>query len=548
MEVQDAEGERVAAAVTVPRIPLVPGEPITLSLAVRTERSGQPFTAALAFFDAQGRWIQPGANLDLEGVGEADWRRWRVTYRSYPEQARSVEVLLAATSWKPEQRGAAWFRDVDVAFGEPWREARGSPVGELAGAAVWSNRPEQRVRPELRPPTGEPAPVRLAALRGESECFQIAVRTGSAWQLDEVAIEPLSAGGHELSPDVFGLLEAVTVDVVRPSDPLGRRGPTPDPLPQLRLPWVPPPGRSSALFVTTRIPLDAPAGSYVGALVLRSGQERLRVPVELRVIDATLPLRPSRATAFDLPSDIVAAAHGVVGDPVGRAQIADRYLAAMARGRVGATDPMQAAPLDVLIPQWGWRGGRIVDADSRVLALRPGGLSPLQSEARTQMAVPLIPGETLELTFRARAKGDGAAYRAVWTLLDPYDREIGQVEQYLTESGYWRDRSLSLPPDRVPSGAVAALVRFVAVSDEVWLDTVSARSSGDPTEELIPNVGFEADVTALPLELWSVAFDQAADRALDQLGMRAFRVWLDGMAYGRRQERFDGALLGFGPG
>jgi len=552
IEVADDTTDKVAYAQPLGFVDLMAGEPLTLDFRVRTAESGQKFTAAVAFYDARERWLAAGTNLDVEGIGEPEWRRWRVTYRQLPEGAVKARVLLSPTLWQAERTGTAWFAEVDVSFGEPWAKARGVPVGTAGGLTVWVNRPEQRVGPDMLPPTGEAGGADLAGIRGEIESFQIGLRApGAAANLVRIAASPLVSDSHRIPASWIELREAALVRVREASDPVGTTGRIPDPLLPLELPVTAWAGESKALWVSVRIPRDAVAGDYTGTieLLLQSG-ETLTVPVSLRVFDADLPAIPALDSAFEVPLPTVAKFHGVAGDPDATARLAEVYLAELARARLNATDPTRHAPMEVEAPGWGWRGGRVVEGarSPRAMALDSTGSAPADRRLRTLRAVPVLADEALTLRWQARSSAGAGGYRMIWTAVDQRDRTVWSKGEDFRAGPGWAPQRRSLPIPSLPSTTVAVYVEFAANWGPVALDDVSLVSDSDPKEPLIPNGDFEVDPSTLTFELWSDRFERAAARAFGPLGQQRFRLEVPGFPGGRREQIEDGLMLGFADG
>jgi hypothetical protein len=157
-----------------------------------------------------------------------------------------------------------------------------------------------KVRPH-ESPTGA-SRASIFAARNEFESFQVVVMAPSApvRALRASFPQPLTGPGGAVIPS-----RNVTVyregyyNVRTPSDREGAVGRWPDPLipeidPLLRqarnaFPVEVPAGENRAIWVDIQVPIDAPAGVYQGNLELTAEGVAMYVPVELKVLNFTLP-------------------------------------------------------------------------------------------------------------------------------------------------------------------------------------------------------------------------------------------------------------------
>jgi hypothetical protein len=166
---------------------------------------------------------------------------------------------------------------------------------------------------KVRPHEAPAGPLRasLFAARNEFESFQVAVMAPEAPLLALRASfpEPLTGPDGAVIPS-----RNVTVyredyyDVLTPSDLEGAVGPWPDPLipavdPLLgeernAFPVDVPTGENRVIWVDIQVPIDAPAGVYQGTLELSAQGVSLRLPVELKVLNFTLPSTTTLKSSF----------------------------------------------------------------------------------------------------------------------------------------------------------------------------------------------------------------------------------------------------------
>ena len=183
------------------------------------------------------------------------------------------------------------------------------PSGDPLSLAVFGS--AVKVRPERLADGGTSA--LLVAARNEFESFQIAVSAPDK-ALSGVT---MSLAGPLLGPGGATLPEAnITVyreayyTVVTPSDLEGAPGRWPDPLiptldtlvgePRNAFPVDVPQGENRVAWLDLRVPLDAPPGLYRGRVDVKADGHGGTVPVELEVIDYTLPSTTTLKSVFEL--------------------------------------------------------------------------------------------------------------------------------------------------------------------------------------------------------------------------------------------------------
>lgn len=144
--------------------------------------------------------------------------------------------------------------------------------------------------------------VRLSAARDEAESFQLVVVPGNG-ALDRVDVEtpPLQGPGTTL-PVRWRRVEYV--ETAAPGYPTEYVGWWPDPL------FPPGPFAVRAdyrqpLWFTVSVPSDAPPGTYRGTVVIRSGGNSVRVPVDLRVRSFRVPRPGTLAAPFGLYASVL---------------------------------------------------------------------------------------------------------------------------------------------------------------------------------------------------------------------------------------------------
>jgi hypothetical protein len=264
--------------------------------------------------------------------------------RLLKRRARVVAVLAALMSPLPARAAVVWA--IDDGERIP-RDAVSLPYATGAGNPVWS--PGQ--------------PIRLFALRDEVVAYQIVVAADGA-PLDGVSVDVAPFAGprgdairsERFIEWFFEIPRQSSADgedaclgwVSGSGPPPGRfTGVVPDALIPVEVApaWAPWPMRVAArgngvVWIDVTVPRDQPAGTYRALVTVRGGGETLAtLPVELEVLDATLPARPIGTLMFY--------GQGNLRRRIGAADAAERQLWTLFRQHRLTPVHNVAAPEDV---------------------------------------------------------------------------------------------------------------------------------------------------------------------------------------------------------
>jgi len=172
----------------------------------------------------------------------------------------------------------------------------------LYGAALWAATNGEMIC-RWDPPRYGADRAQIAAARNEREAFQVVIDTTEGLRDVVVSATDLAhTQGQATIPAQQVAVERVQeVYLSRPlvgtKGYIGGYGYRPYPhrggwYPDAILPWrkcdIPAGGRKVA-WVTVKVPKDAPAGEYRGALIAECSGRELRLPIELKVFDFSLP-------------------------------------------------------------------------------------------------------------------------------------------------------------------------------------------------------------------------------------------------------------------
>ena len=145
------------------------------------------------------------------------------------------------------------------------------------------------------PDSAAPAPLKfssIATARNGHSSFQIALRSTSPASV-KVRMTPPRLKKTTLETSVFhvGYVRVASHPKDVPLDELVRPevGLYPDPLYPLTTKWTLDAGRTEAVWISIFTPVDASPGIYKGAVEIRSGKRKLRLPFQVEVFAATVP-------------------------------------------------------------------------------------------------------------------------------------------------------------------------------------------------------------------------------------------------------------------
>lgn len=220
--------------------------------------------------------------------------------------------------------------------------------------------PNVLVRPGDAPATS--AAARIVASGNEFESVQVVVQAGHAplTGVDvDVAGSLVGPGGAAIPTSAFTVYRVGYYGVAgHPSD--GDLGGALGAFPDILVPRVDsiwneqraafpidvPAGENRLAWIDLLVPAGTPAGSYVGASIVVTGNGGLArsIPVELEVIDLDLPSTTSLDGGFDINPNRVCAAHACSTIPGGASAVTAMYARVALDNRLTLAKPPDATP------------------------------------------------------------------------------------------------------------------------------------------------------------------------------------------------------------
>lgn len=303
--------------------------------------------------------------------------------------------------------------------------------------------------------------VRLTAARGEGESLQLGIVPLDRDLSDiRVRVEPLrrKGGGGSIGPDACELYRVGYVHVAGPS---AGAPPTPSWWPDPLLPVDGPfaaRGVCQPVWLDLFVPRSARAGRYTGGILVEAAGHRERVPVELEVLDFTLPVEHSLRQLFVFRASLVSQKYfGGDGDdyvkkvPVERIlRMADvilkRRLGVHVWGNESAGHPSAVMPYlrEEKTPQ-GWRFD-FTETDRVLTHLRAAGM------------------RTLYCGFSPVWKFAGEREQPYLEFLEAY---LQAVQAHLEEKGWLEEAVYYMPDEPWQEESVVSCIRLAELAGRV---------------------------------------------------------------------------------
>jgi hypothetical protein len=445
--------------------------------------------------------------------------------------------------------------------------AAGGPYGYLIQAgppcAVWWAEGAYKVMRDDPVPAARQPVVRIAAARNEYEPFLVVLRPEARLDGVRVAAAALvNDKGGTIGPGDVSVCHVEYVNVIAPTDALGRAGWWPDPLPPYDGPFTASAGENHPLWITVRVPRDAESGFYRGAVSLSAAGWSCLVPVELTVRGFALPDRASIRSSFGLPTGDIKAYHNLETREE-LEKVVDLYYQDLRAHRLAPTSPFELYLMRVETSGVFWKGGEFVTegAHGGRRALEIVDDTAEENVAATYQAPISIAGRTpLELSLWARTAEAGDKYTVLCEFLTPEGTWIAGANllQVFEGSTEWKPETVKFPP--LPDAAASlGLSLFPAFRDNAgttvgtaWFDDIALRAAPKGPEaridSLLPGGDFEMPIEGMTVAVDFTEFDRGARRVLDELGFNAYNLHLEGLGTGSFYSRKEGTFCGFRQG
>lgn len=203
------------------------------------------------------------------------------------------------------------------------------------------------------------AQMSLSLAGNESEAVQLVLRPEKALRGLNASIGALTgAEGQQIPKEAVQLRQVRYVFVETASDPIGRVGNWPDPLPLLPAGLDLPAGQNLPIWLCVTAPKGTPAGIYKAEIELKADGYSAKVPISVQVYGFSLPDESSVRSMFGFSPGLVTQYHKLTDDAQKR-EMLDKYLKMFASHRISPYNP---APMEGFGYRFAmghnWVGGR----------------------------------------------------------------------------------------------------------------------------------------------------------------------------------------------
>jgi hypothetical protein len=510
--------------------------------------TGQPvsgtLTVAVTPQTGEGRTYSEGFSVSADGSESL-----AVTYEVLDTGAHSIAVAAR------EERGGDRLFEAQAEFSvaELYASDFGYLISEDDAAALWWAEGPYKISRERPAPQQKGPRLLLEAARNEYEPVQLVIRPQRDLRGLTAQVSDLSGPGNaSMAADAMRIDRVEYVNVRVPTDSEGCEGWWPDPLPPVDGPFDAKAGRNHPLWITVHVPKDARAGRYDGTVSLNAEGWKAEVPLALRVFDFALPDETHLQSGFGLSSGSVRQYHNLETDEELR-QVFDLYLQNFAAHRISPYDPMQLDPITVEWTGMPWTGGE-VDREEKASGQASIKVEDANDTAtidvHTTDLMPVDPQIAYVFRWACKTALDGQDYLVTLQTYDANEQWLSgrNIDLAATGTGEWTTEERSLAGRFTPEARYARLVlRPVPWTEDgqhtgtAWFDDIALqRADGGP--DLIPNPGFENLDQQGDVRVDFSAFDQAAQRAFDELHMNSFRLRIEGMGGGTFHSRHYGRI------
>ena len=186
-------------------------------------------------------------------------------------------------------------------YDENWGQALDA---ETKGFALWTAEEEMRVAPWRGVPSAKTKGVAIAAAANEAEAVQLVVKAGASTVKGvcvSVSGDLVDARGRRLPSSAVDVRQVTYLDIRHVTDRTSSPGLWPEPLEPVPESGIEVPSHENRPFwVRVKVPKGTPAGTYRGALAVRSASESAQVPFSVEVFGFELPDVMTLKTSFGL--------------------------------------------------------------------------------------------------------------------------------------------------------------------------------------------------------------------------------------------------------
>ncbi len=437
--------------------------------------------------------------------------------------------------------------------------------------ALWWASSGWKISPFKSLPQTTSRTMTVRAARNEAEAVQLVIRSPSFLTGFIARPEPLTGPASAVIPaENIDLLRVRYVDVTTPTDKSATAGAWPDPLCPFKKPINLPANQNQPLWVRVKVPVQVPAGIYLGYIHLTAQGYRAEVPLRVEVYDFTLPEKMTCTTAFGFSAANVFRYHNLKADEQQR-QVLDKYWASFSDHHISPYNPAPLDPVKVTWPslkpppsKWdNWENLRLVSNETHsgngAMLIYDDNTAENVTVSYKPMIAICPQGLRIRFWYRVAVPD----HRFLVTL-NHFDKEGQWIsghnnDMIIKGSGQWQefdDVITNFPAQACSVRLVARATRWTETGEQiglVWLDDVSVTNPQTKQEwvtggnfEFSPRTELLLPPEKLKPKLNFTAWDKAMTRALDYHHFNSFRLDIPGIGGGTFHAINPPQLLGFG--
>ncbi|NLN91193.1 MAG: DUF4091 domain-containing protein [candidate division WS1 bacterium] len=434
------------------------------------------------------------------------------------------------------------------------------------GGSLWwcdSTRKVSTSRPPA-PVAAEPVAPALSAARGEFEALQLVLRPESPVTGVQVSVTHLTGPGGVIDAGSISIEHVEYVNITRRTDPTGVEGEWPDPLPPYDGAFDLTAGRNHPLWIRVHVPYGTPAGEYTGTLSIEAEagappfDERIEVPLSMRVFDFDLPQAQDLTATFGINPSEIWRYHNV-WDRAEQEAVWDLYMRNFIEHRIAPYDPMALWPIRLTMEGMEWSA---VERDTSNPASGAASAKVTDDTTTGATSVDLLQPKGVDrekpllVEWSVRTAEEGQSYQVSVMSYDASGSWIPYHNIDVTKQGgtEWQRDRLQIEPGTLhqDARAVTLVLRPTPWTEAgertgtAWFDDLYLCEPAGAN--LLTDAGFEPSeglpTPVLDFDEW----DRAAERYIDEMGMAAFSIAIQGMGTGTFHSRQLGQLGGYTAG
>jgi hypothetical protein len=424
--------------------------------------------------------------------------------------------------------------------------------------SVWWAEGAYKVMRDAPFPKREGSVVKIWSAKNEYESFIIVINPAKRMENFRITPNDLTDNrGNRISCEDFTVRKVEYVKVTKPTDSYGYPGWWPDPLPVYDKPGDILPSENQPFWITVKVPVSTGAGLYSGELLLSSHGWNLKVPIQLKVWDFTLPKTASMRSGFGMDMNTIKKYENIT-DPEDERKTFEYYMESFRDYKISPYDPFEYSPIKEMIKGVAWKGGYF-DSNEKYAGTYSYRLvdnsSTSNPDGSITSLIPVINRTVYKLCWYSKSLKDKQSYVVGIECYNAEKKFIVFENRFEVFSGQetWKADTLMLGKfdDEVKFIKIRLFSSDRTISGEdkgtVWFDEINLLNT-DSKQNEFPAGNFEVTLTDIDINLDFTDFNKAGKHYFDDFGFNGYRLGLKGLGGGTFYSRENGVFEGFEQG